>query len=214
MKKLLIEARWNRDVRPVIEKAIEKSPKTVGLITTAQHKHQLKEIKQMIEKAGKHAVVGGQILGCDVSAAKKIEKEVDAFLYIGSGEFHPLGVALETSRRVIIANPLTHEVGEIRKEDIERYKKKQKGALLKFLSSKEIGIIVSTKPGQEKLKKAFELKKRLKDKNCYIFAGDVIKEEDLEDFPFIECWVNTACPRFADEKKGVINYGLVEEFIQ
>ena len=87
----------------------------------------------------------------------------------------------------------------------------QKGALLKFLSSKEVGIIVSTKPGQEKLKKAFELKNKLKDKNCHVFLADTIDPAEFENFPFIECWVNTACPRFADEKKGVVNYELVEE---
>ena len=213
MKGLFIEAKWTGDVKPVIKKAIRKLPGKIGLVTTVQHKHELKKIKGIIEKAGKKAVIGGQILGCDVSAAKKIEKKVNAFLYMGSGEFHPLGVALETGKMVIIANPLSNVVGEIKKEDVERYKKKQKGALLKFLSSKEIGIIVSTKPGQEKLKKAFELKKKLKNKNCYIFAADTINPAEFENFPFIECWVNTACPRFADDKKSVVNYEIVEKNI-
>ena len=73
-----------------------------------QHKHELKKVKEIIEKAGKNAVIGGQILGCDVNAAKKIKNKVDAFLYIGSGEFYPLGVALETGKKVIIANPKTN----------------------------------------------------------------------------------------------------------
>ena len=75
-------------------------PKKVGLVTTVQHKHELKKIKELIEKTGKKTVIGGQILGCDVNAAKKIKSKVDAFLYIGSGEFHPLGVALETNKKV------------------------------------------------------------------------------------------------------------------
>ena len=79
---------------------------------------------------------------------------------------------------------------------------------------KEIGIIVSTKPGQERLKKAFDLKKRIKDKNCYIFAADTINPAEFDNFNFIECWINTACPRFADDKKGVINYELVEKALR
>ena len=69
---------------------------------------------------------------------------------------------------------------------------------MKFLSSKNIGILVSIKPGQYNLKKAFALKKKLRDKKCYIFLSDNIGAEQLENFPFIECWVNTACPRIAD----------------
>jgi 2-(3-amino-3-carboxypropyl)histidine synthase len=214
MKSLFVEARWIGKIEPVIEKAIKLLPKKVGLITTIQHKHELKKIKEMIEKSGRKAVIGGQILGCDVSNAKKIEKEVDAFLYIGSGEFHPLGVALETNKEVIKANPLANEISKIKKEDVEAYNKRQKGALLRFLSSKEIGILVSTKPGQENLKKALELKNKIKDKNCYIFAADTINEAEFENFPFIECWINTACPRFADHKKGVVNYELVEKTIK
>ena len=213
MKKLFIEARWTGKIEPVIKKSLSILPKKVGLITTVQHKHELKRIKEIIEKAGKKAVIGGQILGCNVDAAKKIKDKADAFLYIGSGEFHPLGVALETGKRVITANPLSNAIGEIKKEDIEKYKKRKKGALLKFLSSKEIGILVSTKPGQERLKKALELKKRLKQKGKkgYIFVADTLNPAEFENFPFIECWVNTACPRFADEKKGVINYELAEK---
>jgi len=211
MRELFIEARWTGDITPVIEKAIKIIPDRVGLITTVQHKHELKKIKRMIEKAGKRAVIGGQVLGCDINAAKKIEKKVDAFLFIGSGGFHPFGLAMKLDKKIIIADPLLNEVREITKEDVEIYKKKEKGALIKFLSSKEIGIIVSTKPGQAKLEKAFELKKKLKDKNCYIFVGDTIREEDLENFPFIECWVNTACPRFSTDKKSIIDYELVEK---
>ena len=211
MGDMFIEAKYTGNVKPVIEKSLKFLPRKVGLVTTAQHKHELKKAKQIIEKAGKKAVIGEQILGCDVSAAIKIKNKVDAFLYMGSGEFHPLGVALETGKKVIIANPLSGGVSKIKKEDVEKYKKKQKGALLKFLSSKEIGILVSTKPGQERLKKAMELKKKLKDKNCYIFMADTINPAEFENFPFIECWINTACPRFADDKTGVVNYELVEE---
>ncbi len=211
MRGIFIEAKYLGDITKAVEKSLKFLPKKVGLVTTAQHKHELKKAKKIIEDNGKKAVIGGQILGCDASAAKKIKNKVDAFLYIGSGRFHPIEVALETKKKVIMANPLTNEAKVLEKDIIGKLKKKQKGALIKFLSSKEIGILVSTKPGQKKLKKAMELKKKLKDKNCYIFMADTINPAEFENFPFIECWINTACPRFADEKKGVINYELVEK---
>ena len=54
---------------------------------------------------------------------------------------------------------------------------------------------------------------KLKDKKSYIFIADTINESEFENFPFIECWVNTACPRFADEKTGVVNYETIQEII-
>ncbi|MBW2981292.1 2-(3-amino-3-carboxypropyl)histidine synthase subunit [Candidatus Woesearchaeota archaeon] len=208
---MFIEAKSTADVKKAVEKAIKLLPKKVGIVTTAQHKHKLKEVKEILEKNQIKAEIGGQILGCDASSARKIKDKVDAFLYVGSGRFHPIEVHLETDKKVIMANPLTNEAKLLEKDEIEKIKRQQKGALLKFLSSKEIGVIVSTKPGQNKLKKALEFKKRLKDKSCHIFLTDTINPAEFENFPFIECWVNTACPRFADGKKGVINYDLVEK---
>ncbi len=216
MKIMNIKAKSDVDVKKTVEKAAEKLPDKIGLVATIQLKHKLKEIKKLLENKGKKAFIGGQILGCDVGAAEKIKDKVDAFLYVGSGNFHPLGVALETGKKVVTANPLTDEISRIKKKDIEKYKKQQKGLLIKFLSSKKIGILVSTKPGQERMKKALELKKKLeaKDKECYIFLDNTLNPAEFENFPFIESWINTACPRFADDKKGVINYEKVEEEIK
>ena len=209
MRALFIETESTADIKPVIEKAMKLIPKKVGLVTTAQHKHKLKQAKKLI---GKGAVIGGQILGCDVSAAKKISKKVDAFLYIGTGEFHPIGIALETGKKVFIANPMSEVVSYVKKEDIDKIRKNEKVSLVKFLSAENVGILVSTKPGQNRLKKALELKKKIK-KNCYIFTADEIDFNQFENFGFIDCWINTACPRIADYRTDVINYEMVEKSI-
>ena len=57
----------------------------------------------------------------------------------------------KTKKKVLIANPMTGEITEVKKEDVEKYEKNIKGKQAKFLMSKKIGVIVSTKPGQEKL---------------------------------------------------------------
>ncbi len=211
MKSVFIEAKWIGNIEPVIKKSLKSLPKKVGLVATVQHKHELKKIKKIIEDNGKEAVIGGQILGCDVSVAKKIMKEIDAFLYIGSGEFHPIGVAMETNKRIIAANPINNSVSEIKQKDIDKYKNRHQGALIKFLSAKIVGVLVSLKPGQEKLKKAFELKKKYKDKEFYIFVSDTINLDEMDNFNFIQAWVNTACPRIADDKAGILNYEMLEK---
>jgi 2-(3-amino-3-carboxypropyl)histidine synthase len=72
---------------------------------------------------------------------------------------------------------------------------------LKFLNAEKIGILVSTKPGQENLKKALSLK--LKNKKSYLFLSNNIDIREFENFG-INSWVNTACPRM-DFDSGVIN---------
>ena len=69
--------------------------------------------------------------------------------------------------------------------------------------------MITTKPGQNNLKKALELKA---DKNIYYFLDDTINFAELENFNFIDCWVNTACPRIAYDDsikiaKPIINIG-------
>ena len=83
--------------------------------------------------------------------------------------------------------------------------KKQKGALMKFMSSKEVGVLISTKPGQYNTKKAHELETKFPDKNFYFLLFDTLDFAELENFPFIECFVNTACPRISyDEADKII----------
>ena len=62
--------------------------------------------------------------------------------------------------------------------------------------------MVSLKPGQYSYKKAEEIKNKLKQqgKDCFIFVFDTLDSNELNNFPFIDFWVNTLCPRIADDK--------------
>lgn len=207
MKRLFIPAEAEIDIIPIIEKALKRLPKKIGLLTTVQHLSQLKEAKDFLEKNGKEAVLGGQILGCNQKNAEKIAAKVDCFLFIGSGCFHASGVLLKLNKKIIIANPYSGEVSEISEAEIERLKKKKKGALLKFHSAKNIGILISTKPGQYNFEEAQILKKKYNEKKFYLFVADTFDFNELENFPFVECWINTACPRIAEDqsKKPIVN---------
>ena len=50
MDKLFVEAKSNLDVKKAVEKAMKLLPKKVGIVSTAQHKHKLKEIKKVLEE--------------------------------------------------------------------------------------------------------------------------------------------------------------------
>ena len=69
--------------------------------------------------------------------------------------------------------------------------------------------MVTIKPGQYSYNKAKEIKKKIeeKGKKCFIFVFDTLDANEMENFPFIDFWVNTACPRIADDKdkKNVID---------
>ena len=73
------------------------------------------------------------------------------------------------------------------------------------------GILVSTKSGQCNEKLALETKKRLEQvgKKVYLFISNNINARALDNFPFIQAWINTACPRLVDDqilfKKTIVN---------
>jgi len=201
---------------------LDELPKKLGILTTAQFKSKTKEIIQYLEDNNKETFIDkgkqrheGQLLGCDQTAALQIQDKVDAYLYIGSGDFHPLGVAMNTKKDVYLFNPVTSVFSIFNKENIEKYNKNKKVNYMKFLTAENIGILVTIKPGQYSYKRAKEIKKKLeeKGKNAFIFVFDTLDATEMQNFPFIDFWINTACPRIADDrdKKNIID--MAEEVV-
>ena len=205
MKIMMVEGRYigQIDLSKLDTKLL---PKKIGLATTVQFLNYVDEIKQFLTDEGKEVYINkmrqkyeGQLLGCDQGGAEKIKDNVDAFLYIGTGVFHPLGIAINIDKEVFCYDPIHSIMSKVGQNQVKKYNLKRKGAYLKFLEADEIGILVSLKPGQNNFRKAVELKSQLKGKNCYIFAFDTLDFNQIENFPFIQCWVNTACNRILDD---------------
>jgi len=203
MERLFIEAKYAGKIK-INEKDIVQLPKNIGLATTVQFVNHLENIKKQLK--GKKVLTDrskqkycGQILGCDVSSAEKIKDKIDAFLYVGTGHFHPIMLGL-LGKDVFLLNPFDGSIKKLDKSIIENYEKRKKGSMLKFLSSKNIGVLVSTKEGQMvSLKKLDDLEKKYKDKRFYMFVADNIDINQFQNFKFIESWVNTACPRLEED---------------
>jgi 2-(3-amino-3-carboxypropyl)histidine synthase len=153
-------------------------------------------------------VFPGQILGCSW-AELKYPENTEAFLFIGDGEFHPKALLLGSDKDVYVFNPFNKEFRKITTTAIADIKKKTKIAFTKFLHAKNIGVILSTKPGQMQLHNALQLKKRFPEKNFYYLTFNTIDFQQLENFPFVDCYVNTSCNRLIDDydkfPKPVIN---------
>ncbi len=198
MKFLFIEAR-HKGIVKVPKKVIDRLPKTTGLFFTLQFIDSLESVKKDIEKTGRkvkvmkarHTKYPGQIYGCSLQRFRG----VDGFLYLGDGLFHPKALALGNDKPVHIWNPVSRQYSLISKSIMESEIKRQRAAYSRFLMSKKIGVLVSTKPGQNYFKHALKLKEKYPDKVFYYIAMDTLNFEGLEDFTFVEVWVNTACPR-------------------
>jgi 2-(3-amino-3-carboxypropyl)histidine synthase len=216
------EIRQDYDPTPLLEKEINKiKEEKIGLISTLQFLDSLEKAKKFLEEKGKKVKIGkgryysGQILGCDISSAKEIENEIDAFLYIGSGKFHPLGVALQTERPVYVLDIEKNEIINL-KDLKEKFLKQKYAAVALAKDANKFGILVSVKPGQLNLELAKQIKKKLEDKGkkAYILVFNEIKPEKLEGLD-LDCYISTACPRIAIEnrtefKKPILNPDEIE----
>jgi 2-(3-amino-3-carboxypropyl)histidine synthase len=183
--------------------------KTIGVVTTAQHLHQLDEIKQLLQKQNVKVVIGsgskrvsapGQILGCDFSAATTVQDTVDEFLYVGSGRFHPLGLQLATEKSVTIADPTTGEiVTDELHHDKENILRQRYGLIATAQSARSVGILVGSKPGQCRMKTAQYLRHILqeKQKKSVMMVVDYLTPDMIDSFRGIDCIVSTLCPRLA-----------------
>ena len=194
MKTFFIAAEAEADIIPVLKKALKVLPESVGIVTTAQHMSKLDEAKEFLEKNNKKVEIGGQVLGCNAKNAEKLETE--CILFIGSGKFHAIGIK---NKKVIIANPFTNEVEEVDKEEIRKIENLRKSALMKFHSAEKVGVILSTKKGQSVRICREKLENKYENKKFYYFACDTLHLGELENFPFIQAWINTMCPRIGYE---------------
>ncbi len=205
-----INAQSNQNIDDVVKKAIPYlKQKNIGLLTTAQHLHKLDEAKKilkdndfnvLISKGDDRIKYQSQILGCNFSVAKNISENVDIFLYIGSGNFHPLGLMIATDKPVVAADPYMKQV---KFKELQQLKdgllRQRYGAIARAKDSNYFGIVVSEKIGQKRLKTVEQIKKILESKNkeYIVITTDDCTASKLECFRKIDCFVSTACPRIA-----------------
>lgn len=202
---LFIEAYSDIEIKKYLEDALPliENYSKVGLVTTTQHLHLLNEMSDYLEDNGKEVVLGsskstrkGQVLGCNFSSIKKLDAEV--FLFIGSGNFHPVGVYLFTKTPVIAVDPYNNNIRNI-EEYADRILRIRFAKIMKAQKAKKWGIIVSSKEGQYRLFLAKQIKELLKNEGLesYIIVLDTVNPDALLHYRDLDGFVVTACPRIA-----------------
>lgn len=205
---MYIEGRAKAEVEEAVEEAIKhlKDWENIGLVTTVQHIHKLDEAEDQLLRADKKVMVGdagyvkyaGQIVGCDFSNAKCVSKDVEAFLFLGGGRFHAIGVALDTGKPTTIADPYERRAFTIH-DEAKTILTQRWASICEAKEAERFAILIGLKSGQKRLGEALELKEKLEKigKRATMLAIREITPEALMQFPEIDAFINTACPRLS-----------------
>lgn len=213
-----------------------KLPKNIAIAYSIQFKNIAIEIKNILNKTNNITKIT-QVLGC---SKPKFPKNTEAILLITTGNFHGISLAHESQLPVYRFN--NYKIQKISSKELKDFERKKRASLMIYLNAKNVGILVSTKPGQNNLKsqnsthlliddlkkskacswnsddvqeplicdkgfltKAIELKNKLKGKNIYLFMCNNVNTNEFENFPQIQSWINTACPRLDMDNNRIIN---------
>ncbi|MEN3000138.1 MAG: diphthamide biosynthesis enzyme Dph2 [Acidilobaceae archaeon] len=177
----------------------------VAVVTTAQHTHMVREIRQQLEEEGLRAVVprglqpffsDGQVIGCDYRVARGVK--ADAYLYFGGGVFHPLGLYLATFRPVVKLDPYENRATDLTPLGERTYRIR----LLKVAESFQVerwGIFVGVKTGQYRpwLVKLLAEEMRRRGKKYLLMSSENLTLQNLMavDNEWFQAFSVTSCPR-------------------
>lgn len=180
-------------------------PRRLGLVASVQHLDLVPRLVAALARQGYDVRVGrgdrrlayaAQALGCNYTGAESVANDVEAFLFLGTGRFHPVGLAFAVDRPVHALDPLRGEL----EPPIDR------GALIRrrqlvvasVRDAQRWGILVSTFAGQNRSPTALALQERARarGREAEILLFDRLDGRDLEGRAF-DAYVCTACPRIA-----------------
>ena len=176
----------------------------LGLVGSIQHLHLIFDYKERLEAAGFEVEVPvggarltfpGQVLGCNYSGD---QDDIGHYLFLGSGDFHPIGLVLHTGKPLAMLDPYSGDAEEMSFERIERILRQRFGLIMACDKAESFGILIGEKPGQMRRTLALRMKKILEKhgKKGYLLALEHIGPELIDFYP-VDAFVNTACPRIA-----------------
>ncbi|MGY8670089.1 MAG: diphthamide synthesis protein, partial [Candidatus Poseidoniales archaeon] len=139
----------------------------LGLVGSIQHLHLIFEFKERLEKAGFEVEVPvggdrltfpGQVLGCNYSGDNDT---IGHYLFLGSGDFHPIGLVMHTGKPLALLDPYTGDSSEMSLERIERILRQRFGLIMAVQDAQTFAILIGEKPGQMRRTLALRMKKLL-----------------------------------------------------
>jgi len=203
---LYIESRSDVTLDGSIMDSLGNLPDRIGLLATIQYLGLIPVVKGILESSGRTVLVGtgdrriaypGQVLGCNCSSAESVLGGVDAFLFIGEGDFHPLAAAFGVQKDVFVLNPVTKEVTEMA-EKRDRILRKRFAAIESARGAQSFLVIVCSKIGQNRSSDADKAVKRIREHGFKAYKAVMEEINPLALMPYrVDAYVNTACPRVA-----------------
>ncbi len=180
-------------------------PSPLGLVASIQHADLVAPLKAAARVRGidllsspgdRRLAYPGQALGCNYTSAEQIANRVEGFLFLGTGQFHPRGLAFAVERPVWALDPLTGQL----EPPVDREKLIRDRLLLiaQCREARKWGVLVSTFAGQNRSPTALALIRKARarglDAEALVFGR--LDPADLVGRDF-DAYVNTACPRIA-----------------
>ena len=132
-------------------------PARLGLVASVQHLDLLPRLTLALQAHGITLQTGtgghrlsypSQALGCNYTSAQSISATVDAYLFVGTGRFHPVGLAYAVGKPVWSLDPLQNRL----EPPIDRASLVRDRQLLvaRAMDARTFGIIVSSFSGQNR----------------------------------------------------------------
>lgn len=204
MEILYISCQYTKEIPSALMNELLKyiqNDKKIGIVYVIQHEKNAIELKKKLEESKRYAFVCGKILGCDISSAKVYEDEVERFIYLGSGKFHPYNLKAQVKKDVLILDPISWTITKISDDEMNLRERKKYARLAKASLAKVYGILVSLRTYQNKIQEVFQLKERIerKNKKAFIFVGNDVNYSNLLGFK-VDAFINTACPRIIEDE--------------
>jgi len=180
-------------------------PSPLGLVASVQHMDLIGPFEAAARARGIEFVTGQgdrrltypvQALGCNYTSAEQIAGRVRGFVFLGTGQFHPRGLAFAVDRPVWALDPLTGQL----EPPIDRARLLRDRLLLiaQCRDARTWGILVSTFSGQNRSPTALALLRKARARGlvaeALVFGR--LDPADLLGRDF-DAYVNTACPRIA-----------------
>lgn len=208
------------DLIPLLRRSIKElmNFKKIGLSFSIQHMHDAKKVIEFYKRNSKEVFLSkkrgnvaneGQVVGCQYSGLKEIEEKVDCFLIIGNN-FHSMGAALALDKPVFLMDVYNDEITSMN-EIKDKVLKQRIISVEKFKEAKKIGIIISSKKGQNFFGSYRNLIKKFEKagKKAVLITMNEITPDKLMNFYDIDGFVELACPRIAIDDFARYNKPLI-----
>lgn len=203
---LYVEARSDAGLPGNFGDVVGGLPGRVGVLATVQYLGLVGPACEAIRESGREAVVGagdrriaypGQVLGCNCTAAESVAGDVDCFLYLGEGDFHPMAAAFGAGKPVLVLNPVTGELRDM-SESRDRMVRRRFAAIQSASAASRFVVIVCSKRGQCRRDLAAEAERMVLDagRECVTVVLEEITPDSLASY-LADAYVCTGCPRVA-----------------